>query len=229
MRKAKAPKDAELVRPVTFVCDGATTGLLTELVEDQDEWGLRLEGRWGPGSESTVPSPGPHLISAKGVQGSKAAVKLAAERQPQAFAADKLDDKALAALGKQPKLRALRVWYTKITDDGLATIASFKGLTQLNAGNNAGVTAEGLVQLSKLSKLTHLNIEATALDDRGLKAIAKLKKLRHLEIAATKVTDEGVEALFDHPALEHVSVFSTKASKKCIKRLESCLKTPAKR
>jgi hypothetical protein len=171
-------------------------------------WGLRLEGRWGANDHQSLVELGPTTLSSRGAQASKATLALARACQPTALAVHMVDDQGLAALGPQSRLEALRVWHTKLTDAGLASIARLDTLRDLNAGNNAGLSDQGIAQLSTLSALTTLNLEQTALGDAGLAVLALLPSLRSLRMARTQITDEGLRALRRHPSLEQLDIGS---------------------
>lgn len=182
-------------------------------------WGLRLEGRWSPGDDRRAAALAPLSVSAKGAQACEAALAVARACQPVAFAAEVIDDRGLAALGPQPRLEALRLWYTRITDQGLATVARLSSLRELNAGNNAGITDAGIERLAALGGLTTLNLEQTALGDAGLAALARLPALRSLSMARTRISDAGLRALRDHPGLEEIDIASNPISDAGIEHL----------
>ncbi len=53
----------------------------------------------------------------------------------------------------------------------------------------------GLMELSRLNRLTTLHLNATSVSDRGLKHLAMIKSLRKLVLPGTSVTSEGVAEL----------------------------------
>lgn len=166
------------------------------------EWAARLEGRWRPGEEDVVVEHRPALLSASGARAAAAASRIASRLELRAFSPGQDGDQAVLALGEQPRLRAVRLWYSTLTDRGLAALASYPTLEDVNAGNNRdGVTDDGARSLAKLSALRHVNLEQTAVGDAGLAALAKLPALETLRLAATRVTDAGLKALRGHPAL----------------------------
>lgn len=259
LRKAKAPLDARVTRPLSLIADrtaaetllprrvdsrcpdcGSTALALHEDVQLPDDqlvcsgcgamfelgayvelagyptalnWSLRLEGRWSAGDEELVAARPPTRVSApRSAQAARMALTMARSWPLRAFAPGLLDDAGLQTLGDQPRLENLELWYTKITDAGLASLEGCTALRRLNAGNNRAISDEGARQIAKLSALEVLNLEQTAIGDSGLAELAKLKKLQVLILNATLVTDEGLRALRDHPSLRTIALSSTKVT-----------------
>jgi uncharacterized membrane protein len=88
----------------------------------------------------------------------------------------------------------LNVGRTKITDQGLKTIAQLTNLTQLNLEHTA-IQDDGLKQLTSLAHLTTLNLVGNRISDAGLMTIASLPGLEKIYLYQTDVTSEGVSTV----------------------------------
>lgn len=183
------------------------------------EWSAHLEGKWRPGDEAILVDTAPAMLSAAGVQASTAARKVASSLALRAFSPGLAADEALLSLGDQPRLRTLRLWYSELGDRGLAELPRYSTLTEVNAGNNKGVSDAGAISLSKLPALTRLELEQTAIGDRGLAALATLPALEKLVLNSTRVTDAGLEVLRGHPTLRSIAIGWTKVTDRGLKHL----------
>lgn len=83
---------------------------------------------------------------------------------------------------------------SKITDAGLAQVASLTNLRRLHLEKTA-VTDAGLAHVKGLANLEYLNLYSTPITDAGLAHLAGLKNLRNLYVWQTKVTAEGAAGL----------------------------------
>jgi cytochrome c5 len=109
--------------------------------------------------------------------------------------ADKFDDAALAKLAPiVGQLADVNLGRTKVTDAGLATLATAANLQRLRLENTA-VTDAGLDHLKGLEKLEYLNLFNTQITDAGLEKLHGNKGLRRLYAWETKATKEGAEKL----------------------------------
>ncbi len=97
----------------------------------------------------------------------------------------------MPALAKLPKLTALNVWRTQVTDQGLAAIASMP-LTRLNLDDNPGIGDDGMDSVAKITTLEWLHVGKTKITDAGLEKLKSLTKLVELRINNTVVTQEAL-------------------------------------
>ncbi|MBX7209890.1 MAG: hypothetical protein K1X78_16355 [Verrucomicrobiaceae bacterium] len=105
------------------------------------------------------------------------------------------DDAKLAPLAPlADKVVSLDLARTKVTDKGLASVASMKNLKELHL-ENTGVTDAGLDQLKGLAELEYLNLYGTKVTDAGVQKLAGLGKLKALYLWQTGVTKAGVAQL----------------------------------
>lgn len=116
--------------------------------------------------------------------------------QPGGFKLDALiGDKELAQMKVMTKLRKLEIGGSKLTDAGMADLASMTGLRELKISNaglggdprfggDVKITQAGLAHLAALKNLQTLNIvPCRALRGDGLAALAEMTSLRSLTIA----------------------------------------------
>jgi uncharacterized membrane protein len=116
----------------------------------------------------------------------------------------RVTDEALRALSRiAPQVVWLDLGGTKVTDAGLASIASLTNLTRLHLQRTA-IGDAGLAHLAKLAHLEYLNVYGTKVSDEGLKRLAGVKTLRSLYVWKTAVTAEGIASL--KAALPRVAV-----------------------
>lgn len=104
---------------------------------------------------------------------------------------EQVTDEELKLLsGLQPTLVSLNLAGTAITDEGVATLASYPALERLHLERTA-VTDEGVASLASLERLRYLNLYGTAVTDRSLVAVAPLPNLENLFLWQTAVTPQA--------------------------------------
>lgn len=74
---------------------------------------------------------------------------------------------------------------TKVTDNGLKSLATFGNLHTIDLAHTA-VTSAGVPLLARLSHLQSLNLTATAVDDSGVSALRRKQTLKRLYLFETK-------------------------------------------
>jgi hypothetical protein len=129
-----------------------------------------------------------------------------------------VDDAAIASMKGLTKVGLLRVgsnFQNGVTDAGLEQI---KGMTALNNLDLVGtrVSDEGLKTLSSFKSLERLSIGSqtnqSAITDAGLARLASVPNLRHLIVVGTKTTDVGLEHLKSQTKLQTLGLHRTRAS-----------------
>jgi hypothetical protein len=101
-----------------------------------------------------------------------------------------LDDRTLRACGLVDSIKAIWLYHTKITSDGLKYLADKQQLRELYVDN-------------------------TAVDDRGLRHLANLPQLKKLGLGQTQVTDAGLAVLSNFPELTALRISSPHLSDAC--------------
>jgi len=100
---------------------------------------------------------------------------------------------SLQAIHKLNRLHTLTLTACRVTDEGVAHLASLRELRVLRLDRNKAVTDTGLAHLVNLTKLETLNVANTQLTDEGLLKFDAFKNLKNLNIRYTKVTPQGLE------------------------------------
>lgn len=108
---------------------------------------------------------------------------------------------------KLPRLQALNVNDTPITDAGVRTLAGHKTLRHLHL-RGTKVTDAGLTSLPPM-KLQTLDLGFTGITDAGLKHVGGLTTLEALMVYRTAVTDRGVADLAGLTRLRHLNLHVT--------------------
>lgn len=93
-----------------------------------------------------------------------------------------------------PDLEEIDLTSTKITDEGIATIARLTSLRKV-AISATKISAAALDHLAGLPNLTDLYLVSIPITDDAIPALSKLNRLRKLSVSATQLTAEGVEEL----------------------------------
>ncbi len=106
------------------------------------------------GRESQSKAIGDDLIAIGKLQALQAVIDLSGS----------FDDRYVAAISRDAPLRALLIPGAKITDDGIAKLASFPGLEHLDLAFCA-ITDKSISTLSRLKYLRSLNIFQTMISD----------------------------------------------------------------
>jgi hypothetical protein len=69
-------------------------------------------------------------------------------------------------------------------------------LTHLNLSENRKISDPSLPALSRLARLTWLNLSSCSITNRGLPALANLSRLTHLNLSyCNKISDTGIQEL----------------------------------
>jgi len=105
-----------------------------------------------------------------------------------------LTDLGVAKLGKLKRLRRLDISGAKITPASLKVMANLPQLERLSLWNCARIDDSAAPQLAALTRLTFLDLSATAMGDLGLEEISALPGLKLLYLTDTKTTPQGLEA-----------------------------------
>jgi hypothetical protein len=92
----------------------------------------------------------------------------------------------------------------KLTDKGVALLASMKSLRRLSLDINTGLGA-GFPKLAPLD-LTFLDVKETAVRDSDLPYFLGMKHLDSLRLEKTPISDEGLKTIAKMKALRHVDL-----------------------
>lgn len=119
---------------------------------------------------------------------------------------DRIDIRGFEAVGGCKKLMSLCIVNCPV--DG--TIFKYlRPCTELDniVANRLSLTSDDLQPLLLLPKLEWLQLDATAIDDRGLEILSKIPTLKEICInACDRITDAGLSYLQNHPGLESIQL-----------------------
>jgi hypothetical protein len=110
----------------------------------------------------------------------------------------------------------------QMTDTVLADIAAMPGaenITALDFGGSKALTDDGMLLLSRFSRLEHIDVGGTAITDRGLAALQSLPGLKSISLWWTRVTDEGAQHLAQCQGLERVNLGGTRTGDGALRAL----------
>ncbi len=144
----------------------------------------------------------------------------------------KIDDQALAAIGRLGQLRSLQLTDCPITNAGLPKLATLGELLVLKlSGKNGATTVDddglkaladlkqlkslaldylwvseaGLAQLPKDS-LEEIYLSQTLISDEGCQVFQQFPKLRKLRLSRSQLTDEGLRVVGELPNLQDLDL-----------------------
>ena len=103
-----------------------------------------------------------------------------------------MNSKALAALARSKSLEDSAVSYTLIDDECLAHVGRLTTLQHLDLRDDRyerTVTAQGLANLARLTRLEELHLRHSQVDAAGLTALGPLAKLKSLDLRASTCDD----------------------------------------
>ena len=113
----------------------------------------------------------------------------------------RVTDLGLAKLASLKKLRSLDVSGASITAGGVKTLAGFRDLRRLSLWNVKGIDDAAAVPLEMLANLTSLDLSNTPIGNDTLRRLGRLSNLRRLYVSETNVTADAVTAFrSEHPA-----------------------------
>ncbi|MHB1035666.1 MAG: leucine-rich repeat domain-containing protein [Pirellulales bacterium] len=119
-------------------------------------------------------------------------------------------------------LRALSLYGPKITDAALGELEWPTRLTHLDLDATA-VTDAGLLHLKNLENLKVLSLHASPITGKGLAQLSRLRNLTVLDLSGTNVTDAELEHLNGLTNLRSLSLVGTKVTAAGVKRLHKAL------
>jgi serine/threonine protein kinase/Leucine-rich repeat (LRR) protein len=131
---------------------------------------------------------------------------------------DGADDGVLAQLAQfHPReLRFVALEGTKVTDNGMASLASIPWLLMLSLSETQ-IGDQGAKHLSTLPALQDLDLSKTRITDKSLEYLSNLATLTDLKLVGTQITDQGIANL---PRLKTLSLAETKITDAALKSLE---------
>jgi len=134
---------------------------------------------------------------------------------------ESLNDAALAALAKQPRIGSIQAFDgTRCTVKGLTTLQALPNLQRLVL-NKSGVTDKGLAAIAGCKELRELTIPVSTITDGGLAALTKLMRLEALDLSDdAKITDKGMAQIQLLVRLEKLHLSNTAITDKALLELK---------
>jgi len=113
----------------------------------------------------------------------------------------RVTDLGLAKLASLKKLSALDLSGASITANGVRTLAAFHDLRRLSLWNVKGIDDAAAAALQALASLTSLDLSNTPIGNDTLRALGRLPNLRRLYVSDTNVTADAVASFAaEHPS-----------------------------
>lgn len=119
-------------------------------------------------------------------------------------------------------LQGLELQRTGLTDHGMRTIGSFRGLLWLSL-YDVDISDHGVRRLKDLKKLKHLSLGATKITDEGLVVLENFPDLTDLYLRKTAVTDSCVPLICQCKRLLRLDIQDTNISQSGLNTLRAAL------
>jgi len=146
-------------------------------------------------------------------------------------------DEGLQYLSGLKNLRSINLESTEITDEGLTHLENLEELRHLNLFRTPAGKMEALVMrgqpykvgdagtfsLSKMNKLTELNLHGSDITDDGIDQLVSMTNLRFLDLSATKITDASLAELSKIKSLRYLDIKGTEITTAGLKTLRKSL------
>lgn len=128
-----------------------------------------------------------------------------------------IGDAGLEHLRPLKKLERLNLSVTRVGNEGLKTVAQFKGLKGLDL-DNTEVTEDGLPHLAPLTDLDYLRLADLPITYRGVVHLVGFKKVKFLVMNGTELSDAGFHELAKLESLERFFVSNTRVSQEAVRQ-----------
>ena len=123
-----------------------------------------------------------------------------------------ISDEELLPLIQLPRLRAVRLGGTAVTDEVMKTIAGIASLEDLDL-RDCGISDDGLAHLVGLKRLKALRLSgksgACSVSDDGMVHVAKLKNLKLLAVDYLWISEDGVQTIVGLDNLQELYMAET--------------------
>ena len=113
-------------------------------------------------------------------------------------------------LSRMDLIRQLSLPLCGLDDEALIHLSKMTKLTYLNLVQSPGITDAGTAKLAVLKELTGIVLNACSVADETCKTLAALDKLESVGLGNTRLTDKGAEALTPLKSLKFLSLSGCK-------------------
>ena len=123
----------------------------------------------------------------------------------------RVTDSGMAHLATLPALNSLVLDETQVSDVGLESVSKLTRLKSLSlrrkpGGNAQGASPAGVLCVWSDSELVSLHLDGTDVDDRGLAYLRGCSELFELDLSHTRVTPAGLRNLARLPKLRSLTI-----------------------
>jgi hypothetical protein len=154
--------------------------------------------------------------------------KLHRLRYLEIYDAARIDDEGLHSIGKLTSLSELQFRDIPLTDKSFTELSSLANLERLSIQNGSTVDSThvdaGSQGLTRLKKLTSLQLEGVDLGDAGVSALCELTQLESLNLARSRITDSSAPLLAKLKNLNDLSIDHTELTDAGFGQLTTLLK-----
>jgi hypothetical protein len=129
-------------------------------------------------------------------------------------------DDGLARISRLKHLERLVLYYSPITDEGLAQLSGMTQLRSLSIVMSPTIGDAGVRHLRGLTHLIRLNVGYSKITNAGLREFREMTELEDLYLVGTLIDDAGLVYLQQLPALKTVDLRATKVTKEGVAKLK---------
>lgn len=133
----------------------------------------------------------------------------------------KVSDEGIEHLDGLDRLEWLNIYDTEVSDAGLPVLSKLPALKQLQLSGD--ISDAGVAHLSKVRKLSILDITSESITDEALKQISRFNRLQSASLRSTQLTDAGLKHLRGMKTLEYLLVLSRRITPLELLKLQQCL------
>lgn len=125
----------------------------------------------------------------------------------------------LQLLGGLSHLGFLGLRRSDVNDEALTALEYLPPLEALVLADTAVGGDDGMKQVIKLNRLTHLDLQGSRITDRGLRDLASLPRLKDVSLGYSRITDDGIKHLQRFPSLRSVNLQYTRITDRGVEHL----------
>jgi hypothetical protein len=128
-------------------------------------------------------------------------------------------DEDLAILAKMPRLKALNLNETPVTDAAMPHVVRAKALEAIEL-HHTKISDQGLRNFATLPHLRRLRLSGTTIGDAGVKHLRGLNQLHDLDLVHTLLTDDALVDVASLSSLERLDLSMTAVTDQGLRHLQ---------